>query len=1297
MHYLMAKHRKNKKLRSVSDDGMTLLLNTAKNAGTIATKPGKDADLDPSPLNMSIARSTSLGGSSSKNIQVNGVGSLPNGADLLGVTDCDPHVTFRSPLESCRSFGSETEASKNASANLEVNSVTTESEVVEPEKHQEEGEEKEVTDILDETNANENESESLSELIETNDEKVKEEDDKQATLPPAEEQEVPALKNEGSNETSELTKEENSAIQDEKDVEGPFYENKKEGEENPNLDKVETPNDGNQTHENTPIEEQAMEKEKNMALDNVDTALLQTTVSNPENDEEVDIKKEEEPVVELVPSNMTGSQKQDETSTEEDAKEPEKDENDEKDDQGEKGENDEKAPREDKDENDEKDNQDDKESICLDHKDSAIIYETLKNEFIKNKIAVKEMEDVCIHLDSSSDFRTALGDFDVESTNREESVVIDMPYSSYSPIYTADNITISFKDTIKYMKYREALRYYRNDFIGVSFTACLITMLIFVASVYGALGISKIVDEALAFARQMPLMQLEKGLLGYYKDLSIKGFIPVFAVCLANMFLFGYRRIYRKVVKITIAFICIVVLCFALHISILYVMDYDTSTMFALFIVATGAPELASVDDMCFYGSIIAVYMVVIVGVNIWLLFYRLVFPKLLMKMVIRDVERFNTILYENKPVEIPRNAMKYDKYGTITAPGHLIKLQQTGYLEFYWKILSKLTSEEIMIINPVDAVYQYTGQLNKRLEPHGYGAWQSTSPNGETLIGYWENGLPLGSFMSRESKMDTTFNNVLMGWIKCIHGGGLSMGVASVEVGSSLSSFTSFPRVMKYIADIYDEDNPKSGILKHLGIPGYTKVNDAQGTGGHNNKSTIMRLCNISNDMARYSFETRASCLGGPRERPSLLERLQCLIGDLVVKRHAKKYLNNFTKCILRVLDTWVPSYLSKEGHETNISLGSASQVYVDGYVPIEPPTVCVIPSPCSTKCDHITASVEDFATLNVTNPSVLRHTIEETFSVDGWMKRCYYMKPEVAIFIDGYASSQISTLKSVTEMFALWDYPQYIKPVSFSWPKYRWSDKLTANSREKIRNENKTAFQTFLESLLLSGITDIHIIVDSSGAETFLETFVEMANSMDEKCLFNSVYMSEQSYKDKINILSTTLFFPRCRIGKFTSSVYNPMRRFCNHITIFGRNEKQGIISKLLESEPSVGSTIGGLSIDSSEGLQEGEAFMHQTELEAYPTLGIVQMQRITHLDEITASENVVNNSKIWLDVDCINVPWAPNFWKNIHRCSWSLSREIAADLRELLVYRKRAKDRVSRLDRTKGNIWTYRNAGL
>lgn len=102
-----------------------------------------------------------------------------------------------------------------------------------------------------------------------------------------------------------------------------------------------------------------------------------------------------------------------------------------------------------------------------------------------------------------------------------------------------------------------------------------------------------------------------------------------------------------------------------------------------------------------------------------------------------------------------------------------------------------------------------YEGEmLNGR--PHGLGQWVDTSPQGESLHGYWHRGFPIGPFESVESETRNilTCLRVIYGTIRggdCmwLKKGPLCMGVATVETCVSGGAFFKKFPICRYVTEI--------------------------------------------------------------------------------------------------------------------------------------------------------------------------------------------------------------------------------------------------------------------------------------------------------------------------------------------------------------------------------------------------------------------------------------------------------------------------------------------------------------
>jgi len=99
----------------------------------------------------------------------------------------------------------------------------------------------------------------------------------------------------------------------------------------------------------------------------------------------------------------------------------------------------------------------------------------------------------------------------------------------------------------------------------------------------------------------------------------------------------------------------------------------------------------------------------------------------------------------------------------------------------------------------------QYRGDLNNGGRPHGWGQWIDDSRNGERLNGWWDDGIPLGPFVSREFRSGYGFTCVRVGFALCRldewhrssfipRCGALRVGIAAVECSTSGRFFRYFP-----------------------------------------------------------------------------------------------------------------------------------------------------------------------------------------------------------------------------------------------------------------------------------------------------------------------------------------------------------------------------------------------------------------------------------------------------------------------------------------------------------------------
>lgn len=127
-----------------------------------------------------------------------------------------------------------------------------------------------------------------------------------------------------------------------------------------------------------------------------------------------------------------------------------------------------------------------------------------------------------------------------------------------------------------------------------------------------------------------------------------------------------------------------------------------------------------------------------------------------------------------------------------------------------------------------VKLTFSYRGSIGPDGKPHGWGEWKDSAFAGECLTGWWENGIPVGPFRSRETGTGNAFKVIRVGFVSCANKPwedptftparspkGLAWGFAAVECSIAGSFFSSLPNANPLIMPTYPEDNP--GIIDEV------------------------------------------------------------------------------------------------------------------------------------------------------------------------------------------------------------------------------------------------------------------------------------------------------------------------------------------------------------------------------------------------------------------------------------------------------------------------------------------------
>jgi len=88
--------------------------------------------------------------------------------------------------------------------------------------------------------------------------------------------------------------------------------------------------------------------------------------------------------------------------------------------------------------------------------------------------------------------------------------------------------------------------------------------------------------------------------------------------------------------------------------------------------------------------------------------------------------------------------------------------------------------------------------------------------------------------------------------------------------------------------------------------------------------------------------------------------------------------------------------------------------------------------------------------------------------------------------------------------------------------------------------------------------------------------------------------------------------------------------------------------------------------------------------------------QGSRDSRVSSVDSAEAVGRESvNVWLDIDVVDTTFVDHNSDVLRHCFYNINREFVDDIREILVTGRRARDRVTRLDRRRGNVFCFRVA--
>ncbi|KAK2194661.1 Protein of unknown function DUF900 [Babesia duncani] len=884
----------------------------------------------------------------------------------------------------------------------------------------------------------------------------------------------------------------------------------------------------------------------------------------------------------------------------------------------------------------------------------------------------------------------------------KKTIVKSAPEKCTNPLMLAN---AAMQDTLHYMKYRERLRWYNGEYRKSTYVECM-------AHIICVFSMILLFDWA---SRHFETLDPEIKVQGiswfdYYmrnpNDLMYILFGFTLFISSTMLYVCAHPVIYFYIVILSKMTFILYLLMYPFlmvynHTCNIHASHETKETPLKMIFNA----RAYKIWGPFYYDTLIlTIYSILVLLYNIWASFYWYISPHLLFKTLCDELKSYKVVYMEKVSFDVPNYYVEKSNANSVEMEGYHIKIAKCNALNVFNRlinnIITRFSSKHGYSKNDM---YQYIGQVNSKFKPNGFGYWRGTLPQGEMLIGCWENGLPLGPFKSRELKSGSGFTNCLIGWMENgnIHKS-LSLGVASIECCVNGSFFRSFPRAMLYRSEFFNDNNvdeESDGILKHLG-----KVPNEEITEYVTNKRVVMRLYKVTNDIVQYTYgKTSKSLVQNLKKIFNHKVSTSTLMEKIKYNKQNKTDICFGKICdqiggILQALSTSSPNFVSYDINELHISLDPSAGLHIRGYVPLN----------YEHGADSVTIKVGEVPTITEGNFNNLPHCLsgphtKHQLLTQGWGRKQDMGYLEVLIYIHGFCVTSENAMRVMGQVIAFGNYPDYIKPFVFSWPSGNSVTHIKMALSNSVSAEIRARFVLMLQSLVKNGVSDIHVITHSMGTKMFLDAFIEIINSQKTSNLFISLEKSNQEKGARnigqLRLLTLTMFNPEYCLETFKRSTFKQIRQYCDHITIYSDlNDRILWITETLTRKRRLGRAVYEVffnqkEIDVENSGSSSLKYSLKKEETTVTTLGSIMMpfyQLDSNLQN-TDSDDQVH----WLDLDVIDTTWLESNVHATRHSYWFINREIAEDLRELIVCRKRARQRMSRLDRSIGNVWVYRIA--
>lgn len=325
-----------------------------------------------------------------------------------------------------------------------------------------------------------------------------------------------------------------------------------------------------------------------------------------------------------------------------------------------------------------------------------------------------------------------------------------------------------------------------------------------------------------------------------------------------------------------------------------------------------------------------------------------------------------------------------------------------------------------------------------------------------------------------------------------------------------------------------------------------------------------------------------------------------------------------------------------------------------------------------------------------------------------------------EALIFFPGFNCCLKESIETLGQFVAMTNLSRHVYPVCFAWPcgqvpTYRHAAAAASTDR------NRELFRDLLEGLARAGIRSVHLMSHSLGVQTLMSAFKD--NEDGTRSSVSSLFQldhefdtGEKTGDDLMILKSVTMLNPDFPVNEFVQGGFLSLRKVCGLISVIGDRTDQALFwSQLINGlcnwmgythpytglqekpkkfslERRIGRNIEMLRVPGSSDLKTthlDEEMISQKEQASTP-----EAMFFRHSPPIILSPKEELDEDKWLDLDVIDTTSLDTNIQNLRHSAFNVNPILLKDLEEIILTGRRAHKRSSLLYR-EGNMYSYCHA--